>query len=1032
MRAFPLITGLLLAQATLAASPPAEPIGRQPVPPDGIIVIPIRGDGIAGALAINTNAPGWAAAAAGAGGPTLPQFLDVAVFNYGAMSFGGDPPTQVQVTDNIFGIIDDVPFGLFATGFDINQLPVRSSHDMGLGDVDSLDPLFGPYLAEFPETQAAISWFTTGLSGQPPALVATTTTTSPLPRDLFPAFTLGDSEHFDLLVTGAPDIGDGVVGWTFTGVIARDCTVNGIDDALDIAADPSLDQDANGTPDACEAQSCNLDVSNAGFAWGPVDPLVGGVPNQRGQWTTLLGIPPDGIPLPLRNTGGVICGAGFIPHYDNNLITDLGWFNSAPTELQPLLADGWDMGIVFGPVVVEIVGLAPGDYGLTVYADRPDIPGESVIGVPGQPAQTVVSAPWTGDFVPGVTHAEFVYTTSDGTIPVSFDDGPQVGIQPFFNGFQLTPLSDCDLDGEPDLTLLDLDGNGIADLCEMDVTCRQYSWVDATGVTTAPFTDLGELTVTMPEPPHGDVAFFNAVIDGEWVVRNGLVMPIDGDGGDQSYSFMFGLDTPPGTAVDTVECILDLTDTALVAAPQAAFTVPLPVLQADFRAGLEADPLHVFGTFTPGPAEDFVGGLFADPDAIVRRGVPSVSEPANHCVPGGLARCLSWLNDIYCLGFPPDCVDPQQIHDDLAADYLSTTEVSGTTVPNQLAGTQQFIADKGLASTLDVSQISIDNGDTPSPDDMMNGLKQGKDVMFVVIWLDAAGDPAGAHFMTVVAGVEGATPADHQFALKDDAHGINNQGDGLADVGVTNIKFRARAGGGWEMTGHGIGSNMLKRVVLICPRRLAQLDAISKYAVGDVGAILEIAELSGTLPSPSELDEVLRRSCDAFDIARFLFEQVSASPLAADPDVMQWATNLLGGATDLKDLAMTLHGAPGFSTIDQMLNTIDTGIAPHLCLLRSVLDCNDNFIDDSWEIEQGLLPDADGDGIADDCPPTPVCTPLPSDTNGDGVVDVQDLLQVLGDWGPCPVPPDPCPADVDDTTAVDVGDLLQVLADWTE
>ncbi|MHC4948140.1 MAG: S8 family serine peptidase, partial [Planctomycetota bacterium] len=61
---------------------------------------------------------------------------------------------------------------------------------------------------------------------------------------------------------------------------------------------------------------------------------------------------------------------------------------------------------------------------------------------------------------------------------------------------------------------------------------------------------------------------------------------------------------------------------------------------------------------------------------------------------------------------------------------------------------------------------------------------------------------------------------------------------------------------------------------------------------------------------------------------------------------------------------------------------------------------------------------ASGDGIVGT---------LPGDVNGDGVVDVSDLLDVLAAWGPCPG----CPEDTNGDGVVDVTDLLQVLADWT-
>lgn len=51
----------------------------------------------------------------------------------------------------------------------------------------------------------------------------------------------------------------------------------------------------------------------------------------------------------------------------------------------------------------------------------------------------------------------------------------------------------------------------------------------------------------------------------------------------------------------------------------------------------------------------------------------------------------------------------------------------------------------------------------------------------------------------------------------------------------------------------------------------------------------------------------------------------------------------------------------------------------------------------------------------------------PADVDGDGVVALSDLLEVLANWGPCPG----CPADVDSDGEVALADLLAVIANWT-
>lgn len=54
-----------------------------------------------------------------------------------------------------------------------------------------------------------------------------------------------------------------------------------------------------------------------------------------------------------------------------------------------------------------------------------------------------------------------------------------------------------------------------------------------------------------------------------------------------------------------------------------------------------------------------------------------------------------------------------------------------------------------------------------------------------------------------------------------------------------------------------------------------------------------------------------------------------------------------------------------------------------------------------------------------------------ADINQDGMVDFDDLLEVLWQWGPCPAPPDPCPADLTSDGDVNLEDFFVILANWT-
>ena len=55
-----------------------------------------------------------------------------------------------------------------------------------------------------------------------------------------------------------------------------------------------------------------------------------------------------------------------------------------------------------------------------------------------------------------------------------------------------------------------------------------------------------------------------------------------------------------------------------------------------------------------------------------------------------------------------------------------------------------------------------------------------------------------------------------------------------------------------------------------------------------------------------------------------------------------------------------------------------------------------------------------------------VLNPCYADINGDSMVDVIDLLEVIGNWGYCL----DCPADVNRDAYIDVTDLLELVGTW--
>jgi hypothetical protein len=84
-------------------------------------------------------------------------------------------------------------------------------------------------------------------------------------------------------------------------------------------------------------------------------------------------------------------------------------------------------------------------------------------------------------------------------------------------------------------------------------------------------------------------------------------------------------------------------------------------------------------------------------------------------------------------------------------------------------------------------------------------------------------------------------------------------------------------------------------------------------------------------------------------------------------------------------------------------------------------DCNENGVADGCDIAMGYSLDEDADGVPDEC------ISIPGDLDGDGVVGIGDLQQMMGDWGMCPPDGSACPGDLDGDGVVGILDLLLLL-----
>ena len=109
-----------------------------------------------------------------------------------------------------------------------------------------------------------------------------------------------------------------------------------------------------------------------------------------------------------------------------------------------------------------------------------------------------------------------------------------------------------------------------------------------------------------------------------------------------------------------------------------------------------------------------------------------------------------------------------------------------------------------------------------------------------------------------------------------------------------------------------------------------------------------------------------------------------------------------------------------------LLTTLNMRIPPGFRIDEPVTICIEpDFIADGFE----MVPAQAGD-------PLEVVIMLAGDFDADMDVDIDDLVEVIVNWGPCPKPPpapprSSCSGDANGDGQVDVNDLALVILNWT-
>ena len=177
------------------------------------------------------------------------------------------------------------------------------------------------------------------------------------------------------------------------------------------------------------------------------------------------------------------------------------------------------------------------------------------------------------------------------------------------------------------------------DLLDLDIILNQIDYtLDSTTQLDSVFGSV-DLTYTPGSTPQ----YFNLTVEGEWVIQNVPLLPLEGVGVETTVTMGFPLDTTDGTDITEAGVGGSIDDTPRTEAPEGSATKPVgsePVNMGSGRPG-GVDPGNPKGEF---------GDQVVD-SASHEGSFPNQDVGTNECVPGAISNSLQWLQDT--TGSPP-------------------------------------------------------------------------------------------------------------------------------------------------------------------------------------------------------------------------------------------------------------------------------------------------------------------------------------------------------------------------------------------